>query len=171
VSHFALDLLENQYQQAIQDQPDLICTNLFTRTYGLPCKHQIAEYLFLAQPIPLSTIHSQWILDFNTANRLTQHEIDETSTTPLTPRKEFVETLINAVYGETGSTNLMTRLQDVLNRPLDTIAEPQKVTRKRGRPAGAKNKSTREKSAFEYTNKCGKCGGKGHNARTCVRSK
>jgi hypothetical protein len=27
-------------------------------------------------------------------------------------------------------------------RPLDTVAEPQKVIRKRGRAAGAKNKST-----------------------------
>ena len=124
--------------------------------------------MFFAQPIPLSTVHLQRILDLNTASRITQHE---TSTSSLTPRKAIIEKLTNAVYGETGSTNLMTRLQNVLKRSLETVAEPQKVIRKRGRPAGAKNKSAREKSAFEYTKKCGKCGGIGHNARTCVRSK
>ncbi len=67
---------------------------------------------------------------------------------------------------------LIARFQEVLDSPEIQIEEPKIVTKKRGRPAGAKNKTalSRDKSQFEYAlgRKCSKCGKAGHNKKTCT---
>ena len=58
-----------------------------------------------------------------------------------------------------------------IHPPNWTYANIRNYARKRGRPAGSKNKKAnqREKSLFEYSigRKCSKFGQAGHNARTC----
>ncbi|XP_028105854.1 uncharacterized protein LOC114304908 [Camellia sinensis] len=36
------------------------CRCVFRHTHGLPCAHEIADYIRQDRPIPLATIHSQW---------------------------------------------------------------------------------------------------------------
>ncbi|KAI9908973.1 hypothetical protein PsorP6_015233 [Peronosclerospora sorghi] len=62
------------------------------------------------------------------------------------------------------------RLKETRELPIHALCNHVQVTRKRGRPAGSKNRAnTRDKPAFEYTtgNKCGNYGKNGHNSRTC----
>ena len=65
---------------------------------------------------------------------------------------------------------LITRLDEASEAPLQSLSNPVVVTRKRGRPAGSKNKKAnqREKSLFEYStgHKCSKGAQASHNART-----
>ena len=81
-------------------------------------------------------------------------------------------TLLQAIdngYPRAGS--LIARLNHVLDTPDVQLQEPLVVVKKRGRPAGSKNKpsTTRGKSHFEYVEgrKCGFCSQPGHNSKTC----
>jgi len=67
--------------------------------------------------------------------------------------------------------SLIACLNQVLDMPDVQVQEPLVMVKKRGRPAGSKNKTstTRNKSHFEYVEgrKCGVCVQSGHNPRTC----
>jgi hypothetical protein len=59
-SRYSLRLITEQAsiaKRATPEAPLSICTNIFTRTMGLPCAHRIASLLSTHQPIPLSDIH------------------------------------------------------------------------------------------------------------------
>jgi hypothetical protein len=47
-------------KRATPEAPLSNCTNIFTRTIGLPCAHRIASLLSTYRPIPLSDIHQFW---------------------------------------------------------------------------------------------------------------
>ena len=57
VSFHAMELLFLQYKYAHQEMG--ACSNLFTRRWGLPCKHVIRRRIDLEEEIPISSIHGQ----------------------------------------------------------------------------------------------------------------
>jgi hypothetical protein len=62
-SRYSLRLIAEQAsiaKRATLEAPLLNCTNIFTRTMGLPCAHRIASLLSTYRPIPLSDIHQFW---------------------------------------------------------------------------------------------------------------
>lgn len=62
-SRYSLRLIYKQAsiaKRATPEAPLSNCTNIFTRTIGLPCAHRIASLLSTYQPIPLSDIHQFW---------------------------------------------------------------------------------------------------------------
>jgi hypothetical protein len=62
-SRYSLRLISEQAsiaKRATPEAPLSNCTNIFTRTMGLPCAHRIAPLLMNHQPIPLSDIHQFW---------------------------------------------------------------------------------------------------------------
>lgn len=62
-SRYSISLISNQAaiaKRATPEAPLSNCTNIFTRTMGLPCAHRIASLLTKHQPIPLSDIHQFW---------------------------------------------------------------------------------------------------------------
>jgi hypothetical protein len=62
-SRYSISLIYNQAtiaKRATPEAPLSKCTNIFTRTMGLPCAHRIASLLSTYQPIPLSDIHQFW---------------------------------------------------------------------------------------------------------------
>jgi hypothetical protein len=62
-SRYSISLISNQAtiaKRATPEAPLSKCTNIFTRTMGLPCAHRIAGLLSTYQPIPLSDIHQFW---------------------------------------------------------------------------------------------------------------
>jgi hypothetical protein len=73
--------------------------------------------------------------------------------------------------GNPWAGGLIARLNQVLDTPNVQVQEPLVVVKKRGKPAGSKNKTstTRDKSHFEYVEgrKCGVCGQSRHNSKTC----
>jgi hypothetical protein len=67
-SRYSLRLITEQAsiaKRATPEAPLSICTNIFTRTMGLPCAHRIASLLSTHQPIPLSDIHQFWRIDYD----------------------------------------------------------------------------------------------------------
>jgi ribosomal protein L32 len=62
-SRYSLYKISNQVdiaKRATPYAPLSKCTNIFTRTMGLPCAHRIADLLAKHKPIPLSDIHPFW---------------------------------------------------------------------------------------------------------------
>lgn len=71
ISHHAFIKMDEQRRKAQRctaEAPLSPCTFVFTRITGLPCAHQIKEWLDANQPIPLSAIHPFWIIDSGSAN-------------------------------------------------------------------------------------------------------
>lgn len=62
-SRYSINLVKDQADKAKRATPIAPlspCTNVFTRTMGLPCAHRIASLLKDGQPIPLADIHPFW---------------------------------------------------------------------------------------------------------------
>ena len=92
----------------------------------------------------------------------------------LKPRKAIIEKMTQELHNCSNIKlqTLLAHLDTTVDTDTKQIQDFASLTRKRGRPVGASNKSTsirRDKSHFEYHQgrKCRKCGGGGHNSRTC----
>jgi Zinc knuckle len=94
------------------------------------------------------------------------------------PRKMLVDLLETSLYGpnqylaETVANNVENVLLSQVS--LVDIENPDVVVKKRGRPAGARNKTStkRDKSHFEHTEcayKCSNCGEPGHKKNKCPK--
>ena len=171
VSLFALEKVYEQLKYLEGEGIDSVCTGIFTKTWGLPCKHTLLEYVQFQKPILLSDIHSQWLLDPNPLQ--TNESISDEDIT-MSPRTRFMEDMERVLYGNNDRSNsMMIRLNHVIDTPHIVLQGPNTVIKKRGRPAGAKNKTsmTRDRSLFEYAQKrkCRTCGNSGHNLVTCGR--
>jgi hypothetical protein len=149
------------------------CLGSFTNIYGLPCKHTLRKHLESGTPIPLDSIHLQWHLKIE--NPLCPQDCFKDK--QFSPRtgvvnriKGYIETLADSQI-----PTFLSVWEKVSENPVQQVANPIIVAKKRGRPAGALNKVTkkRDKSAFEFVEgrKCRKCGQVGHNSATCGKNK
>lgn len=71
ISRASIKLIDSQRYLANQVTPEHKignCTNHFTRTMGLPCKHRLADLIRLNQPIPLADIHPFWRIGLDSSN-------------------------------------------------------------------------------------------------------
>jgi hypothetical protein len=93
-SRYSLRLISEQAsiaKRATPEAPLSNCTNIFTRTIGLPCAHRIASLLSTQQPIPLSDIHQFWRLSLG--NESSEYlPILNPLLPPLPPRKSTQDT-------------------------------------------------------------------------------
>ena len=165
-----VEQLELAKQGGHGDHP---CSGMFMRVWGLPCRHYIRCCLESENLILLRDIHEQWLLD---KNPLASPTI--TSVTPLVqtscPTSLLVQKMVDTIdNGNPRTGSLIARMNHVLDTPEVQVNDPFVVVKKRGRPAGSKNKRNmnRDKSHFEYMEgrKCGMCNQCGHNSRTCPR--
>jgi hypothetical protein len=94
-SRYSISLIFNQAaiaKRATPEAPLSNCTNIFTRTMGLPCAHRIASLLSTHQPIPLSDIHQFWRIGLG--NELSEYLPILDPLVPLPPpRKPTQDTL------------------------------------------------------------------------------
>ena len=165
VSHFALYKIQQQLE--LLNKSTNGCSGHFSQTWGLPCVHFIRSCIESGIRLPVSSIHSQWMLErnLNSTDEAIMH----------TPRKKLLQKLSEELYGNNGDERsfgiLLGRLSDVIEKPVLKVQESSQVVKKRGRPAGSMNRSstiTREKSQFEYVGrKCSKCKQNGHDKRSC----
>jgi hypothetical protein len=93
-SRYSLRLIYEQAsiaKRATPEAPLSNCTNIFTRTIGLPCAHRIASLLSSHQPIPLSDIHQFWRIGLG--NELSEYlPILDPLVPPPPPRKPNQDT-------------------------------------------------------------------------------
>jgi len=161
VSKFALTKISEQARCAQQDG----CTRSFTSVWGLPCKHRIWQLEHHGYALDPSEVHMQWHLD---GDDLVAEANASEPAAPLSPRSSVLSALREQLYSREYSDGvvLAANVGELLRTGMPHLQEPQVVTRRRGRP-----KNRRDKSAFEYVhgNKCSRCGGAGHNARTCTQ--
>jgi hypothetical protein len=137
---FALDKLLEQFNYAVGGhEGSPTCTGMFTNTYGLPCKHEITNYVKNGGKIPLSMIHPQWRL-----NHLPTEDYDDINgpqeiDTEDTPRQRLLKKITNDLYSHhTNVGSIMTRIEDVLDTPFVQIAEPEVVTKKKRKTSWCK---------------------------------
>ncbi|KAI9895393.1 hypothetical protein PsorP6_019629 [Peronosclerospora sorghi] len=170
VSNFALQKLEEQGKAALKVPTDEECSGMFECTWILPCKHIIARKIDSGKGIELSDIGQQWWLECGSA---VADSKGEEVAVELSPRSTALEICRKMLYSAEPSAVpvVKARLEDMAVVMCPQLQNPVSVTRKRGRPAGSRNKANkRDKSGFEYVEgrKCGNCGQRGHNPRTCT---
>jgi hypothetical protein len=169
VSLFALDKIYDQWKIMEDNTLEKPCSHQFTRTWGLPCQHALKNLVERNGMLELEDIHLQWHLE-------KQNYISSNESLPNTPRKKLLAEIQRELYSQGAMTgSLLNRFKDVINTSRVPIQEPSIVLKRRGRPAGSRNKNslTRDKSLFEYTTgrKCSICGSSGHNSRSCKSNK
>lgn len=161
-------MIFDQYSKIEDDKKLPICTNVFTKTMGLPCSHQIEKLLAQNECIPIESIHTQWLLQpaESVIVEPTEHPTLELLIS------EFHLKFENALPHE--QENLLQQMKDLIETVPLQLSNPT-VAKVCGRPTGAKNKSStqRDLSEFEHVmqslkiRKCSHCQKEGHNKRTC----
>lgn len=93
-SRYSLRIISEQAsiaKRATPQAPLSNCSNIFTRTMGLPCAHRIASLLSTYQPIPLSDIYQFWRIGLG--NELSEYLLILDPLVPPPPRKSNQDTL------------------------------------------------------------------------------
>ena len=167
VSQFGLNKILFQYRQC---ETDSHCTSLFTKTFGLPCKHIIKQYKVNCKPLELELIHPQWLLNQSCVI------IEQLQPSPKSPLTETINQLNQTFHSlSKGQQEILSlKVCETLSNPVPELKDPLIVTRKRGRPSITKSKSIkRDRVLFEHAEisingyMCSNCGQRGHNIRTC----
>ena len=96
------------------------------RTHGLPCAHEIAEYIVQSRPIPLSSVHQFWVtLDMTMTPKSTSTELNPDSVLDMLT-KQFQN------YDDTKKAQVLKKLTEIVNPGSTFIIEPlMKPTKKR----------------------------------------
>lgn len=164
VSRFALDKIADQAENAKFVTTRDKCTQIFTSTWGLPCKHRFFHLFKSNELVNLNEISSQWYL-FNPEEVVVPEVIN------LSPRQAVLKQVEKQLYDEPSkAATFISRINQLVSTDEITLEPPTAVTKKRGRPLGSKTKSTkRNPSHFEYVigRKCRNCRQTGHNSATC----
>ena len=135
---------------------------------GLPCGHTVQSLSRNNSQLQLYDFHQHWwIVERNVVPILQSPTMDISSTFA-----NIQESFENAPRHS--QIDMILQLQNLASGdPKSILANPY-VSVTKGRPLGAKNKSTkRMPSAFEYAEgsvsikRCGICRSSGHNTRTC----
>jgi len=163
VSQFALDkILEQINLINVQDKS---CSGCFSSSFGLPCSHKLYNYVISNEPIPVELINRQWILSAQKHN-VNNISACTSSTIVLSPKSQTVATLFDSLnkiplYQQ---EHVLENISLMVTNSIQEVNNPV-VTKKRGRPVGAKQKSIkRDKSLFELVEnelngrKCSLCG-------------
>ena len=97
------------------------------QTHGLPCAHEIGEYIIQNRPIPLSSVHPFWVtLDMTKTPKSTSTELNPDS---------VLEILTNQFHNfdDTKKAQVLKKLTEIVNPGSTFIIEPQsKPAKKRG---------------------------------------
>lgn len=133
----------------------LLCGCVLRKTCGLPCAHEISEYVRLGKAIPVGSVDSFWRkLDMNP---IVVGDADVGVGNDFENRCNDCLVDIKTKFSQSTETErllILKRLREVLNPTTTSLIEPEIPIRTRGRsrPAKAKqSKSTkRDPSAFEY---------------------
>ncbi len=130
------------------------------------------ELIESGNAIPLEMIHTQWHLNVSVPVFNGPVQIQGTSSNMPIWCSSSV-TALPKIVGHLSANQLPTffnLLENLDVTSIPQISNPAVVTKKRGRPKGAPNRTTkRDKSWFEIVEgrKCSNCQQLGHNARIC----
>ena len=63
ISHFVITKLQEQYKISDNNEELPLCTQVFRRTVGLPCRHDLKQRIYCRGRLRLSDIHRHWKFD------------------------------------------------------------------------------------------------------------
>lgn len=115
---------------------------------GLPCSHQMMFLICNSEKLELSHIHSQWHLD----NIVYETILIEENYFTYNPEEKLKNRLDNVLYLLESDKKLaiIEKVTNILENPIFPLTTPKVINvKKRGRPIGSKNSTTRNKSSFE----------------------
>ncbi|CAH9077106.1 unnamed protein product, partial [Cuscuta epithymum] len=144
ISRKALNLILTESERANDVGLDTkLCGCVMRSTHGLPCAHEIVEYVRCAKPIPISDINPHWM-------RLNMQKHQESDV----PFEISIDTEMNSIWtrfqrcDQAGKLALKRKLRE-LGDPATTflIPPPEKVKTK-GRPPLKANSSTRRDPSY-----------------------
>jgi MULE transposase domain len=176
ISTFILKKVFIEYKSAVNTNVENItsCNNVWTRTFGIPCRHIIKNMISQNLKLSRENFHKHWWLDRNNNEIINNEESNQDLTTCLT--RILTESVNWPTYLKNHFCKGILSLEDRLKVHLKNPS----ITQTRGRPSGSNNildnSTRRELSAFEYVEentrprRCGICGSIGHNSRTCNNS-
>ncbi|XP_052179871.1 uncharacterized protein LOC127793130 [Diospyros lotus] len=150
ISRSALNMVLMQSQLAYKIGIDKVsCGCVIRSTYGLPCAHEIAEFMVQGRPIPLSTVHPHW-----TRLQLVQSAYDGVSSQVMIEPE--IESIYKMFYSEPepGKQVLKQKLREIVNPDTTSLQPPTMKVRTKGRPTSKKKiqidtSTKRDPSLFE----------------------
>ena len=150
VSTTALQLIHDEIQglpEGVMDATDCEC--VLRKTCGLPCAHELSEYVSKGLPIQLDEIDDYWRkLDCTPRNMEGDKRADIKN-----KLKEFLKKMESTIDDADYSRQefMFRRLQEMVNPSTTLLTEPKEPKATRGRPKISKKKGStkRDPSAFE----------------------
>ena len=144
-----MDIVLNESIRAADIGPKAVaCGCVIRQTHGLPCAHEITEYIREGSQIPLNTIHHYW--------RNLNLEATMVNKTPeLTTISEF-ELIAKKFHSsdQRGKIHILKKLRELGNPSSTPLLEPEVKLNTHGRSSLKKKKLNRsthwEQSTFEY---------------------
>ena len=128
VSKSALERILAESQRAQNIGIDILaCGCSVKRTHGLPCAHEIAEYMIQGRPIPLSSVHPYWTtLDIRKAPKKSPTVLNPEAVLEMLT-KQFKD------YDDTMKAQVMKKLTEIVSPRSTFIVEPKiKPPKKQG---------------------------------------
>ncbi|KAK8946554.1 hypothetical protein KSP39_PZI006575 [Platanthera zijinensis] len=134
-----------------------LCRHSTRYTHGLPCAHELAQYITQCSPIPLCLIHKYWrVLCLN-------EYTEKFASTPEANEANDIEIELDGLLkrynniSELQRKEMKSKLRDLINPPITQTLEPKMPGKSKGRPKGSWKKFTddykstkRDPSHFEH---------------------
>ncbi|XP_052210141.1 uncharacterized protein LOC127813254 [Diospyros lotus] len=151
ISRNAMNMVLKETQIAQKIGVDKIsCGCVIRSTHGLPCAHEIAEFIIQGRPIPLSVVHSHW-----RKLHLMQTSCDEDISSLL-----MIEPEIDTIYkkfqleSEAGKLVLKQKLRELVDPATTSLMAPSVKVKTKGKPSSKKkyhfdSSTKRDPSYFE----------------------
>ncbi|CAG8753405.1 33377_t:CDS:1 [Gigaspora margarita] len=176
VSGFALKKTYDEWIKALNatvDSPLSPCTRILRSTMGIPCSHIISECLTTGQALQQIDFHEHWWIQDRHLEFLEPTYPINNDSTDLQPLLQSL-TQMYKFWSPHQQAIAYAQLEELLQSP-SVVPKNPVISKPRGRPARAKNKSqkstARDPFAFELVEKrlrqCDLCQQTGHNCRTC----
>ncbi|XP_052193761.1 uncharacterized protein LOC127802110 [Diospyros lotus] len=151
ISRNVMNMVLKETQVAQKIGVDKIsCGCVIRSTHGLPCAHEIAEFIIQGRPIPLSVVHSYW-----RKLHLMQTSCDEDISSLL-----MIEPEIDTIYkkfqleSEAGKLVLKQKLRELVDPATTSLMAPSVKVKTKGKPSSKKkyhfdSSTKRDPSYFE----------------------
>ena len=170
VSQCSLHLIYDQAsiaKRATSEAPLSPCTNIFTRTMGLPCAHRIAYLLSTDQPIPLSDINQFWRVGLS--DNIPEHLPEPAPVLPSTPAPVLpLSPPVTVLPPQAPLPVLPPQTHIPVLPPRTPIHILPPPTPPPTRVSYQSNKTSTQKiTKRKAPSKCSKCGEIGHTIRSC----
>ncbi|CAM8953518.1 unnamed protein product [Rhodiola kirilowii] len=121
-------------------QPVGSCSCAIRKIYGLPCKHDLANYRHLSIPIPIISIHGHW-------RRLSMHAWNQPNEESRRDRTSYVVEILDKMNPEMRD-HMIDQFLDMADPSQSTVRVPSYNVERKGRPSDKDERNRRRMPSF-----------------------